>query len=101
MFNLQKLMGHYHTMDIIQEFLSKINSTKVLVIAGSMFEFERFVDLALYKHSQFDLYDGYEFVYYATERTIRGERFDHYFYYGTGVDRTDVDINYVKMTIKS
>lgn len=85
----------------LNDFLSKINSTKVLVIAGSMFEFERFVDSALYKHSQFDLYDGYEFVYYVTERTIRGERFDHYFYYGTGMERTDVDTNLVRMSIKS
>lgn len=71
------------------------------MIAGSMFEFERFIDLALYKNSQFDLYDGYEFIYYVNERTVRGDRFDYYFYYGNGIDRTDVDINHIRMSIKS
>lgn len=98
---LQKFMGHHRTMDITQEFLSKINSTKVLVIAGSIREFDSFVDLVLYRNSQDELYDGYEFTYYSGERTIRGDRFDHYFYYGTGMERTDVDINLVKMSIKS
>lgn len=89
-------------MDIMQNFLSKINSTKVLVIAGSFREFESFIDLALYKNSQEGLYDGYEFTYYSNEWSIRGERFDQCFYYGTGADRVDnIDINHIRMSIKS
>lgn len=88
-------------MDIIQEFLSKINSTKVLVIAGSFREFESFIDLALYKNSQEGLYDGYEFIYYSRLDAIRGFRFDKFLFYGTGTDRSDVDMNYIRMSIKS
>ena len=89
-------------MDITQEFISKINSTKVLVIAGRFDEFLSFIDLALYINSQSGIYDGYEFTYYSDERTVRGNRFDHFFFYGTGVDRADdIDINYIRMSIKS
>lgn len=87
-------------MDITKDFFSKINSTRVLVIAGSVFEFERFIDLALYKHGQFDLYDGYEFVYYVSENSVRGIKFDHYFFYGTGVDREDIDLDIIRASIK-
>lgn len=85
----------------LNDFLSKINSTKVLVIAGSIREFDSFIDLVLYRNSQDGLYDGYEFTYYSSERTVRGNRFDHCFYYGTGIDRNDIDIDYIRMSIKS
>lgn len=80
-------------MDIMQNFLSKINSTKVLVIAGNTREFESFIDLALYKHAQEDAYDGYEFIYYSSEDSIRGMRFDYYCFYGTGAYRDDIALS--------
>lgn len=88
-------------VDYLSDFLSKINSTKVLVIAGSFREFESFIDLALYRNSQESLYDGYEFIYYSRLDGIRGFRFDKFLFYGTGADRSDVDMNYIRMSIKS
>lgn len=89
-------------MDIIQDFISKINSTKILVIAGNMREFEVFIDVALYKHSQEDgLYDGCEFIYYTSPDSIRGMRFDKYLYWGTGANRSDIDLVGIIMSIKS
>ncbi len=88
-------------MDITQEFLSKINSTKVLVIAGSIREFKSFVDTALYKHAQEGLYEGYEFIYCSNPNSMRGLRFDKVLYYGTGSNRDDIDINDIRMLIKS
>lgn len=85
---------------IRSDFLSKINSTRVLVIAGSKTEFEAFVDFALYLNSQMGCWDGYEFVYYINEATVRGIKFDNYFYYGTGADRKDVNDELVRASIK-
>lgn len=87
-------------MEIIGEFLSRINSRKVLVIAGSMREFESFIDIALYKWGQEGLYEGCEFIYYNNPDSIRGMRFDSYLYFGTGALRSDLDIYTVKMSIR-
>lgn len=86
-------MGHNFTMDITSEFFSKINSQRVLVIAGSTREFESFINVALYKNSQEGLYEGYEFIYCNNTDSIRGMRFDSYLFYGTGIDRIGKDIN--------
>lgn len=93
-------MGHHFTMDITKDFLSKINSTRVLVIAGSRAEFEAFVDFALYLNNRMGTWNGYEFVYYINEETVRGIRFDNYFYYGTGANRKDVNEELVRASIK-
>lgn len=86
-------MGYNFTMEIIKEFLSKINSQKVLVIAGSAREFESFIDVVLYKNSQEGLYEGYEFIYCNNTGSIRGMRFNSYLFYGTGIDRIGKDID--------
>lgn len=85
----------------LNDFLSKINSKKVLVIAGSIREFDFFVDEVLYKNTQENMYEGYEFVYYSNEDSIRGIRFDSFFFYGTGAERNDIDMTRIKMSIKS
>lgn len=93
-------MGHHYTMDIEKYFLSKINRVKILVIAGSMKEFESFIEQALFKNSQEDIYDGFEFVYYSNTDSIRGMKFDKYLYYGTGAFRSDLDLFQIKSSIK-
>jgi hypothetical protein len=87
-------------MNSLEELFSKINSRKVLVIAGSIREFETFIDIALYKWSQEGLYEGCEFIYYNNPDSIRGMRFDSYLYFGTGALRSDLDIYTVKMSIR-
>ncbi len=80
-------------MEIVEEFLSKINNQRVLVIAGSVREFESFIDVVLYKNSQEGLYEGYEFIYCDDVDSIRGMRFNSYLFYGTGIDRIGKDID--------
>lgn len=93
-------MGFDSTMEIIKEFFSKINSKKVLVIAGSYSEFNTFVDMALDLFENEGKYEGCEFVYYSRSDAIRGMRFDSYLYFGTGALRSDLDLVTIKMSIK-
>lgn len=97
---LQKLVGHNFTMDITSEFLSKINSKKVLVIARSIREFDTFCDLAMELFEKEDKYEGCEFTYYNRPDSIRGMRFDSYLYFGTGALRSDLDLHLIKTSIK-
>jgi hypothetical protein len=78
-------------MGIIEEFLSKINSQRVLVIAGSQKEFNTFVDMALDLFEKEGKYEGCEFVYYNNLDSVRGMKFDSYLYYGTGSWNSDLD----------
>lgn len=87
-------------MEIIKEFLSKINSRKVLVIAGSIREFDTFCDLAMELFEKEDKYEGCEFIYYNRPNSIRGMRFDNYLYFGTGALRSDLDLHTIKMSIR-
>jgi len=79
-------------MNNIEEFLSKINNQRVLVIAGNQKEFDTFVDLALELFENEGKYEGCEFVYYSRPDAIRGMRFDSYLYFGTGALRSDLEI---------
>lgn len=85
-------MGHNFTMDITSEFFSKINSQRVLVIAGNHSEFNTFVDMALDLFEKEGKYEGCEFIYYNNPYSIRGIKFDYYLYYGTGLFRRDLKI---------
>ena len=87
-------------MNNIEEFLSKINSRKVLVIAGSQREFDTFIDMALELFETEDKFEGCEFIYYNRPDSIRGMRFDSYLYFGTGALRSDLDLHVIKLSIK-
>ena len=98
---MRQQMGCDFTMDIISEFLSKINSQRVLVIAGSYNEFNTFVDMALDLFEKEGKYEGCEFVYYNRPDAIRGMRFDSYLYFGTGALRSDLDLHIIRLSIKN
>lgn len=88
-------------MEIIEEFLSKINNQKLLVIAGSIREFDTFCDLAMELFEKEDKYEGCEFVYYNRPESIRGMGFDSYLYFGTGALRSDLDLSVIKLSVRA
>ncbi len=87
-------------MEIVEEFLSKINNQRVLVIAGSQKEFDTFIDLALELFENEGKYEGCEFVYYNRPDAIRGMRYDNYLYFGTGALRSDLDLSLIRMSLR-
>lgn len=87
-------------MDIIKHFISKINSKKVLVIAGNHREFDSFIEQVLSENDKTDKYEGYEFIYCESLDSVRGIRFDKYLYYGSGANRIDIDPFILNILIK-
>ena len=97
---MQEFMGHHSTMDIIKDFLFKINSKKVLVIAGNHREFDSFIEQVLSENDRTNKYEGYEFIYCENLDSVRGIRFDKYLYYGSGASREDIDPFILNILIK-
>lgn len=77
----------------IKDFISKINSKKILVIAGNFREFDCFIETAIDLFEKEGKYEGCEFVYYVNSNSVRGMRFDSYCYYGTGINRVGKNIS--------
>ena len=84
----------------IDKLLSKIDSQRVLVIAGNQKEFDAFVDMALDLFENEGKYEGCEFIYYMNQNTVRGMTYNSYLYFGTGALRSDLDLHLIKTSIK-
>lgn len=93
-------MGFYNNMDVIKYIESKIDHKVVLVIAGNYREFLQFINDRIRDFNISGMWEGYEFIYYSNETCVRGVTFDKYFCYGTFLERSDIDWDYIKISIR-
>ncbi len=80
---------------VLENIKNKINSRKILIIAGNYQQFKLFCDetLADYERHNNLEFEGVEFIYYNESDSIRGNRFDDFIKCGNWWDRNDIDWN--------
>ena len=86
----------------VEEIGNKIDSKRVLILAGNPTEFGNFVNQVTSLYFSYGVNEGVEYVHYTNPDSIRGIVFDDVMLYGTGKNRTyHNDIRFVLGQIRN